>query len=80
MTDTTQTSDRIQVDDLDTFVRCLVDWHSNQVKTLEHFLNIPPGTEMEVDNDVKLVLRDHVLDGYRAGIQLALVKLGKLPF
>lgn len=80
MTDTAQTSDRIQVDDLDTFVRCLEHWHSNQVKILEHFLNIPPGTEMEVDNDVKLVLRDHVLDGYRAGIQLALVKLGKLPF
>jgi hypothetical protein len=69
----------IPIDDLDTFVRCLVGWHTNQVGTLRHFLEVPEGSKFTV-GEKELVLNAEVLDGFRLGIEIALMQLGTLPF
>jgi hypothetical protein len=70
----------IEVKDLDQFVQILTGWHKRQVATLEHFLQIPEGTPMQLGEDVEVELRGEVLHGFRAGITLALGLLGELPF
>jgi len=72
--------DTIEIRDLDQFVRTLVSWHSNKVKTLEHILTIPGGTELETPEGTKIILIGDTLSGFRAGLTLALMELGKLPF
>lgn len=72
--------DTVEVDNLDHFVTILTDWHTNKVKILQHMVSLPEGTEMESDGGIKLVLSGDVLAGFQAGIGLALMELGTLPF
>lgn len=72
-------SDTHEVSDLDEFVRILVHWHSKKVQILEHVLQVPEGTEMEFEGQTYPLTGD-ILKGLRAGINLSLIELGKLPF
>lgn len=70
----------IEVDDVDTLVKLLTGWHSRKVKVLEHLLKLEGGIEMQVGDDEPIKLEGDVLKGMKAGVQLALMELGKLPF
>ena len=72
--------DTVEVDNIDHFVTILTGWHTNKVKLLQHMIDLPDGTEMESDGGVKLMLSGDVLAGFQAGIALALMELGTLPF
>lgn len=72
--------DTVEVDDLDHFVTLLIGWHTNKVKVLQHMATLPEGTEMESEDGIKLMLSGDVLAGFQAGIGLALMELGTLPF
>lgn len=73
-------SDIIVVEDLDQFVRMLTAWHNSKVATLEHMLTVPEGAEMELPNGTRIELSKDHLTGFKAGLTLALIELGCLPF
>lgn len=85
MTEATQAeapvaSPTIEIDDLEQFVRILAAWHEQKVKTLKHMLEMPEGVEMVVSGETPVVLTGDLLAGLKAGIEVALMELGELPF
>ena len=73
--------DTVEIDNIDHFVAILTGWHAGKVKTLQHMLEIPEGTEMLVDGSASgVILTGDMLAGFQAGIGLALMELGTLPF
>ena len=77
MTDPTHAT--LVIEDMHQFVQLLVAWHSEKVKVLEHMLQVPDGSVMET-NGIKATLTGDLLAGFKAGIELALMELGTLPF
>lgn len=73
-------AETIQVNDLQQFVNIMVAWHSRKVKVLEHMLQMPDGIEMQVGDDAVIVLEGVAMQAYKAGINFALMEMGKLPF
>lgn len=71
--------DTLEVEDLDQFVTILVNWHNEKVAILKHMLDVPEGTVMECDGQ-DATLSGDVLAALKAGIELALMELGTLPF
>lgn len=69
----------LYIDDLDQFINILHIWHGRKVKVLEHMLNIPEGTEMELE-DKTIQLSDDARTAFVEGIKLGLYELGTLPF
>jgi hypothetical protein len=70
----------IEIEDLNQFVQMLAGWHSQKVNTLEHMLEMPEGIEMAVTGEDPIVLTGDMLAGFKAGLELALMELGTLPF
>lgn len=77
---TQPTPDIIEITDVNQFVGILAAWHSKKVAVLEHMLQVPEGTEMSVDGQDPLILTGDMLAGVKAGISIALMELGSLPF
>lgn len=73
------TPDTLVIEDMNQFVQILVAWHSERVQALEHMLQVPDGTVMET-NGIDATLTGDLLVGFKAGIELALMELGTLPF
>lgn len=77
-------SETIDIKDLDTFVAALNMWHTGAVKTIEHILDVPEGTEVEVETksgDMKTIaLTGNTHSAFLLGITIALEQLGTLPF
>ena len=73
-------SDVIEINNLDLFISLLEEWHSEAVKELEHFKEIPDDTEVEVNDNAGIILSGDIRAGFLAGIELALIKLGTLPY
>ena len=71
--------DTLVIDDLNQFVFILEGWHNEKVKVLKHMLEVPEGTVMECDGQ-EVILAGDLLAGFKAGLDLALIELGKLPF
>lgn len=70
----------IEIQDLNQFVQVLAGWHEKKVKTLQHMLEMPEGVEMVVSGETPVVLAGDLLKGLKAGIEVALMELGELPF
>lgn len=70
----------VVVQDLDQFVHYLTCWHQARVRELEALLNIPEGTEVELEAVPPIILEGEVRRAFLAGIMVALMKLGDLPF
>lgn len=71
----------VEVTNLDQFVKLLVDWHNAKVKVLEHLLQLPDATlDIQVGDDPSITLTGEILDGFKVGVQMALMELGSLPF
>ena len=76
----TQSQETIDVGSLDDFVHMLVSWHSHKHAILTHMLDMPDGTSMQVGEGEPVAMTGDMLAGFKAGIQLALMELGTLPF
>jgi hypothetical protein len=74
------TIETVEVDDMDTLVKLLSRWHSQRVKRCEHLLQMPEGIEMQVGDEPPFRVEGNILKGLKAGINLALMEFGKLPF
>lgn len=70
----------LEVSELEQFVRLLMNWHSKKVSVLEHMLEIPEGTEVEFSGVGTFALTGEAHNGFQAGLSLALLELGRLPF
>lgn len=70
----------VMVEDLDTFVSILMDWHAAKVKTLEHMVDIPEGSEVTINDGMAKILEGDYRDGFILGLTLSLMELGTLPF
>jgi hypothetical protein len=76
-----QRPETLEIADLDMFVRILHQWHAGKVQLINHMLTIPEGTEMILgDNEQSVTLTGDVLAGFKAGLELALMEFGSLPF
>ena len=80
MTEAAKRPTIVPVSNLDQFVYLLMAWHTEKVKALEHMMEIPDGSEMAVDNGSATVITGDYRTGFQAGIALALMELGNLPF
>lgn len=79
----TQTLDpeaTVQIETLDNFVRLLAGWHQARVNELEALFNIPEGVEISLDDSEPIMLEGAVRLAFIAGVNVALMKLGVLPF
>lgn len=77
-------SDMVFMENIDMFAGHISAWHDRQVKTLQHFMSITPGTEVDVQFDAEplstIKLEGDVLKAFRAGVTTGLNYLGTLPF
>ena len=76
-------SGNIEVDNIHEFVHYLNSWHSSKVQELRHMIDMPEGITMVTEENgvEKSVLMEGVmLAGFKAGVELALMQLGTLPF
>lgn len=72
--------DVLMLEDLDSFVRVLTEWHKNKVAMVTHMKGIPSGSEVSFGDDVPQTLEGDYLNGFKAGIAFSLIELGTLPF
>lgn len=70
----------IAISNLDQFAQIITMWHHNRVTRLEHMLQVPVGTEMQIGEDAAVPLEGARYEGFIAGIQVALSEIGILPF
>ncbi len=76
--DKPQLPETIPMTDVNQFAMSLIGWHTTKVAQVKHLLEIPEGTGFEVGSDV-LILRGDAHKGFKLGIEMALMQLGKLP-
>lgn len=67
------------IDTVDELGTMFMGWHKNTVAHMEHLLEVPDGTAMEVGDD-PIVLTGDALAGFKLGIELCLMQAKALPF
>ena len=82
MTDQTKqsTPETLYVENIDHFIALLFAWHESKVKTLEHMMSVPEGTEVSINDEAPVALSGDVYKGFQIGLSLALLEFGQLPF
>lgn len=70
----------VPVEDVNHFVRLVTLWHGKKVQVLEHMLSVPAGTTIQSGEGTEIAMEGEFLDGFKAGLALALMELGQLPF
>ena len=75
-----QKPDLIPIQNIDHFIHLIVGWHNNRVALLKHMMALPAGTEMQVNETESVVMDGERLEGFKAGLGLALMEMGDLPF
>ena len=70
----------VHIHNLDQFIALISHWHGQKVKVLEHMLTLPEGTTMQINEGNDIVMEGQMLEGFKAGLGLALMELGELPF
>lgn len=76
----TETPQLVHIQNLDQFIALISHWHGQKVKVLEHMLTLPEGTAMQINEGNDIVMEGQMLEGFKAGLGLALMELGELPF
>lgn len=70
----------VEITSLDQFAALLAHWHKHTTAVLEHMLQVPEGTELTMDDKTPVVMSGPFREGFCAGLSLALIELGNLPF
>lgn len=70
----------VMIASLHEFVQLLQSWHTQQVKAIEHFKDIPEGSEVSDDDNTPVVLAGEARKGFILGLKTALNFIGELPF
>lgn len=79
-----QENETFEIQSMDMFADLLAQWHKRRVETLEHFFEVPEGTEVEITMQdgvtQKHIIAGDIKTGFLIGLNLALMELGTLPF
>jgi hypothetical protein len=70
----------INIENIDTFARLIMAWHHNRVRRLEHMLQVPDGTTVNLDEGEPRPLEGELKEGFLLGLHVALAEFGVLPF
>lgn len=76
-------SDIIDIETIEQFAAYVARWHQLKLKSLEHMLAIPEGSEATLNingTETTVKLEGAALEGFKAGVQLAMIDIGNLPF
>lgn len=76
-------ADIVPIDSLDQFVQILTAWHDSRKQQCLKLLAVPEGTQFQVGDGIEardVTLEGPMLDGFRFGVEMALMQLGALPF
>ena len=65
---------------LDEFASRVTEWHTQQVHTLLHVLEMPEGSEIALDEEAPIMLTGDAHKAFLIGVNLSLHYLGTLPF
>ena len=79
-TDQTNLDDPHFVTELGEFIPLLEEWHTRQVKTVNHFFTVPEGQVVEIEGEPEFALEGDTLKGFKLGLSIGLSYLGQLPF
>lgn len=76
---------KMTIDTVEQFLQALMLWHQNKMGMLHHMLQVPPGTVVTLGNnetaeETLVTLEGVALDGFKVGLTLAIMEMGKLPF
>lgn len=75
--------DTIPCDDLNSFVRMLTGWHSQQCAVIQQLLAVPEGSVFEIgegDEAQTIELNSENMAAFKFGIEMVMMQLGTLPF
>lgn len=75
-----QPSPIVEVTDIDQMVRILIEWNKQKVAILQHMIELPDATQVDIEEDNPIVLTGDVKRAFQLGIQLSIEELGNLPF
>jgi hypothetical protein len=65
------------------FANLIVEWHENRLQTIEDLINTPKDKGLKIHNeedDSDIIIEGDKLAGFMAGMHVAKMILGKLPF
>lgn len=71
------------IESLDQFASLITNWNANNVALLQHMMEIPEGTKVEIVKDGKtetMELSGPLREGFRLGLFVALSEIKELPF
>jgi len=69
-----------ELQDVDTMMAVLGDWHSSKIAGLEHLTKIPEGVEVAFNNEPPKPLVGEFHAGFVLGLNTAIIEMGDLPF
>ena len=75
MTQETKTTE-----DMGQAIAMLMQWHALGAAKVNHMLDIPEGSKVEIEGFPDLILSGDAHRAFRLGVQAALAELGELPF
>ena len=73
-------AETVHVESLDEFVQILTAWHAEKCAVVQHLLQVPEGSEFQVEDGDPCVMTGDMLAGFKFGIEMAMMQLGTLPF
>lgn len=65
------------------FAHLIVEWHENRLQTIEDLINTPKDKGLKIHNEEDgsdIIIEGDKLAGFMAGMHVAKMILGKLPF
>lgn len=68
------------ITDVNHFAQLIGTWHKRHVMRVAHYLNVPEGLEVKIDEDQPIVLTGDAYKAFLIAINLSLNELGTLPF
>lgn len=73
----------VPVDNIEHFAKIVAAWHGDRVGKIRHLLTVPAGATFEIGEGTEakeIVLTGENLDGFKFGVEMALMLIGTLPF
>ncbi len=75
-----ETTETTPINSIQDLAECVMNWHQVKMARLEHLLQIPEGTVMQVDEESSVTLEDVALAAFKAGVMVSICELDELPF
>lgn len=71
------------IESLDQFANLVINWNANNLALLQHMMEIPEGTKVEIVKEGKtetMEMSGPLREGFRLGLFVAMSEIKELPF